>query len=124
MTAIQKTLAAHPYADHPSDIREMVRELSIPRTPFTLVYRVMPSQIEILRLWDSRQGAEYWRGSRPAGAPDVWTYDSVVSFTASGSAGYEQDLNARQFQARLRSPVRIAGNPLTIPETPPTINRG
>ena len=71
MTAIQKTLAAHPYADHPSDIREMVRELSIPRTPFTLVYRVMPSQIEILRLWDSRQGAEYWRGSRPAGAPEA-----------------------------------------------------
>ena len=71
MKVIQKTLAAHPYAGHPSDTREMVRELSIPRTPFTLVYRVMPSQIEILRLWDSRQGTEYWRGSRPAGAPDV-----------------------------------------------------
>ncbi|MCQ0090504.1 type II toxin-antitoxin system RelE/ParE family toxin [Roseovarius sp. M141] len=57
--AIQTTLAANPYIGRRSDTREMVRELSIPRTPFTLIYRVMPSQIEILRLWDTRQGADY-----------------------------------------------------------------
>jgi hypothetical protein len=36
-----------------------VRELSIPRTPFTIVYRVTPLQIEVLRLWDTRQGGDY-----------------------------------------------------------------
>lgn len=59
MKAIQATLAANPYAGHPSDTRNTVRELSIPRTPFVVVYRVMPTQIEVLRLWDTRQGTEY-----------------------------------------------------------------
>ncbi|WP_170763117.1 type II toxin-antitoxin system RelE/ParE family toxin [Ruegeria lacuscaerulensis] len=59
LKAIQLTLAANPYAGHPSDTRRDVRELSVPRTPFTLIYRVMPIQIEILRLWDTRQGADY-----------------------------------------------------------------
>ncbi|WP_366525414.1 type II toxin-antitoxin system RelE/ParE family toxin [uncultured Ruegeria sp.] len=57
--AFQLTLAANPYAGHPSDTRRDIRELSVPRTPFTLFYRVMPTQIEILRLWDTRQGADY-----------------------------------------------------------------
>jgi hypothetical protein len=35
-----------------------VREFSIPRTPFLLIYRVTPAQIEVLRLWDMRQGAD------------------------------------------------------------------
>ncbi|WP_417729606.1 type II toxin-antitoxin system RelE/ParE family toxin [Roseovarius sp.] len=59
LKAIQKTLAANPYAGHPSDARENVRERSIPRTPFTLICRVAPTQIEILRLWDTRQGTGY-----------------------------------------------------------------
>lgn len=59
MHAIQATLAANPYSGHPSDTRPTVREFSIPRTPFTVVYRVVPSQIEVLRLWDTRQGTEY-----------------------------------------------------------------
>ncbi|KIC39813.1 hypothetical protein RA27_17325 [Ruegeria sp. ANG-R] len=59
LKAIQLTLAANPYAGHPSDTRQDVREISVPRTPFTLIYRVMPTQIEILRLWDTRQGADY-----------------------------------------------------------------
>ena len=59
LKAIQQTLAANPYAGHPSDAREDVRELSVPRTPFSLIYRVTPDQIEILRLWDARQGAGY-----------------------------------------------------------------
>ncbi|WP_037317386.1 type II toxin-antitoxin system RelE/ParE family toxin [Ruegeria halocynthiae] len=57
--ATQLTLAANPYAGHSSDTRSDVRELSVPRTPFTLIYRVMPTQIEVLRLWDTRQGADY-----------------------------------------------------------------
>lgn len=59
LRAIQALLAANPYAGHPSETRKTVRELSIPRTPFTLIYRVTETQIEILRLWDNRQGADY-----------------------------------------------------------------
>lgn len=59
LIAIQKTLAADPYACHPSDARENERELSIPRTPFTLIYGVAPTRIEILGLWDTRQGTGY-----------------------------------------------------------------
>lgn len=59
LMAIQNMLAANPYAGHPSETHQKVRELSIPRTPFTLIYRVMPTRIEILRLWDTRQGTDY-----------------------------------------------------------------
>lgn len=59
LKAIQMTLAANPYAGHPSDANREVRELSIPRTPFTLIYRVTPTRIEILRLWDTRRGTGY-----------------------------------------------------------------
>jgi len=59
LRAIQATLAANPYAGHRSDTGDTVRELSIPRTPFTFVYRVTPTRIEVLRLWDSRQGTDY-----------------------------------------------------------------
>jgi plasmid stabilization system protein ParE len=53
-----RTLSANPYAGHPSEARRDLREFSVPRTPFRLVYRVTPVQIEVLRLWDTRQGAE------------------------------------------------------------------
>ena len=59
LLAIQKTLAANPYAGHPGETGRNVRELTVPRTPFTLIYRVTPVQIEILRLWDNRQGGGY-----------------------------------------------------------------
>ncbi len=59
LKAIQATLAANPYAGHPGDTRKTVREFSIPRTPFVVIYRVMPTRIEVLRLWDTRQGTEY-----------------------------------------------------------------
>lgn len=58
LKAIQTLLAANPHADHPSNTGLPLRELSIPRTPFTLVYRVTEQQIEILRLWDTRQGGD------------------------------------------------------------------
>jgi plasmid stabilization system protein ParE len=53
------TLSANPYVGKPSEPRPDVRELSIPRTPFTIIYRVTPHQIEVLRLWDTRQGGDY-----------------------------------------------------------------
>ncbi|ETX13666.1 hypothetical protein OCH239_09410 [Roseivivax halodurans JCM 10272] len=56
LKGIQRTLAANPYAGHKSEACENVRELSITRTPFTLIYRVAPTRIEVLRLWDTRQG--------------------------------------------------------------------
>lgn len=59
LKSIQMALAANPYVGHPSNIRPGLRELSVPRTPFTLIYRVTPSRIEILRLWDNRQGKAF-----------------------------------------------------------------
>lgn len=59
LRAMQQALSANPYAGHRSDAHPEVRELSIPRTPFALVYRVTPTRIEILRLWDARQGTGY-----------------------------------------------------------------
>jgi hypothetical protein len=57
--AALSTLAANPYAGKPCEPWQDVRELSIPRTPFTLIYRVAQTQIEVLRLWDVRQGGQY-----------------------------------------------------------------
>lgn len=56
LMAIQATLAANPYIGRPSDVGHDLRELLIPRTPFSLIYRVTSTRIEVLRLWDSRQG--------------------------------------------------------------------
>ena len=53
------TLSANPFAGRRSNPETEVRELPIPRTPFIIVYRVTPVQIEVLRLWDSRQGGDY-----------------------------------------------------------------
>ncbi len=53
------TLEANPYAGRRSDGFAEVRELPIPRTPFVLIYRVTPERIEVLRLWDTRQGGNY-----------------------------------------------------------------
>ncbi len=57
--ALQATLAANPYAGHPSDTGRAMREITIPRTPFPLIYRVTPLQIEVLRLWDKRRGGTF-----------------------------------------------------------------
>jgi plasmid stabilization system protein ParE len=54
-----RTLSANPYAGRPNETWPEVREFSIPRTPFLLIYRVAPAQIEVLRLWHTRQGADY-----------------------------------------------------------------
>ncbi|MCC5885920.1 MAG: type II toxin-antitoxin system RelE/ParE family toxin [Gammaproteobacteria bacterium] len=53
------TLSANPYAGKPSEPWKDVRELAIGRTPFVVIYRVTQFQIEVLRLWDTRQGGEY-----------------------------------------------------------------
>ena len=53
---LEKTLAANPFVGHPTESLPEVRELHIPRTPFALYYRVTDTQIEVLRLWDKRQG--------------------------------------------------------------------
>ncbi|MCO6382545.1 type II toxin-antitoxin system RelE/ParE family toxin [Oceanicola sp. 502str15] len=53
------TLEANPYAGRRGEGCLQVRELAIPRTPFLLIYRVAPTRIEVLRLWDTRQGGGY-----------------------------------------------------------------
>ena len=59
LKATQTALAANPYIGHPAEAGLPVRELSLPKTPFILVYRVTTAQIEVLRLWDSRKGGGY-----------------------------------------------------------------
>ena len=57
--AIEQALRTNPFIGHPSDSHEDVRELHIPKTPFTVIYRVSEAQIEVLRLWDDRQGGSF-----------------------------------------------------------------
>lgn len=51
---IEVLLAENPFVGHKTH-REQVRELSIPKTPFSYIYRVREHQIEVLRIWDERQ---------------------------------------------------------------------
>ena len=49
-------LEMNPYLGKPGTA-EGSREFHIPKTPFTLIYRVTEKNIEIARIWDERQGA-------------------------------------------------------------------
>ena len=51
--AIERLIRENPLLGHPADI-EGVRELVIPRTPFSFIYRVRAERIEVLRIWDNR----------------------------------------------------------------------
>ena len=44
----------HPSVGHAVDDIPDVRELSIPGTPFSFIYRLMEDRIEVLRVWDQR----------------------------------------------------------------------
>ena len=44
----------NPLAGRPVEEMEDVREFSIPRTPFSFIYRVVDDRIEVLRVWDQR----------------------------------------------------------------------
>ena len=44
----------NPSVGHAVDDIPDIRELSIPRTPFSFIYRVMEGRIEVLRVWDQR----------------------------------------------------------------------
>lgn len=54
--ATKQLLAENPYIGRAVGGYDDVRELVIPRTPFTVIYRVNVDQIEVLRVWDRRQG--------------------------------------------------------------------
>ena len=47
-------IQANPSIGHPVEGMERVREFSVPRTPFSFIYRVIGNRIEILRVWDQR----------------------------------------------------------------------
>jgi toxin ParE1/3/4 len=57
LKSIQQLLAENPYIGHRSDSHARALEFHIRNTPFSLIYRVTSEQIEILRLWDERQGS-------------------------------------------------------------------
>ena len=52
--AIERTLREHPHAGHPTAVPG-IRRFVIPRTPFSLVYRVTPERIEVLEVRDDRR---------------------------------------------------------------------
>lgn len=55
-SSVRQMLESNPFIGHLSTDVEHVRELHIARTPFTIVYRVTDTHIEVLRVWDTRQG--------------------------------------------------------------------
>jgi plasmid stabilization system protein ParE len=50
----QTALKTNPFIGHSSERIAGVRELHIPKTPFTFIYRVREDVIEILRVFDNR----------------------------------------------------------------------
>jgi plasmid stabilization system protein ParE len=59
LKALQTLVQANPFVGHPSEGHPGVREFPVKRTPFIMIYRVTDTQIEILRLWDNRQGSDF-----------------------------------------------------------------
>lgn len=47
-------LKANPGIGHPYEPEPEVREYSLPRVPFTVLYRVKSDRIEVLRVYDQR----------------------------------------------------------------------
>lgn len=47
-------ISDNPSIGHPVEGMVGVREFSIPRTPFSFIYRVGEDRVEILRVWDQR----------------------------------------------------------------------
>lgn len=47
-------IIANPKFGHPTH-RKDIREFSIPKIPFSFIYRCKPGVIEIIRVWDERQ---------------------------------------------------------------------
>ena len=47
-------LHQNPLIGHVVEDIEGIREYSIPRMPFSFIYRVVEDRIEILRVWDQR----------------------------------------------------------------------
>mgnify|MGYP002173220498 CR=1 FL=1 len=50
----RKLLKTNPFIGHPVDGLEEVRAHHLPRTPFTILYRLRKDRIEILRILDNR----------------------------------------------------------------------
>ncbi len=44
----------NPYIGHRTEV-EGVREFSIPKIPFSLIYRIKNNDIEIINVWDERK---------------------------------------------------------------------
>jgi toxin ParE1/3/4 len=47
-------LKSHPQSGHVSDETGR-REITIPKTPFSIIYRIKTDHLRILRIWDGRQ---------------------------------------------------------------------
>jgi plasmid stabilization system protein ParE len=54
--AVKELLSSNPKAG--SFIHKNVREFSIPRTPFSYIYRVKGDEVQVLRIWDERRNPD------------------------------------------------------------------
>jgi len=54
--AMAEILKVNPFVG--SKTKGEVRKLTIPKTPFSYIYQVTATQIEILRIWDDRKDDE------------------------------------------------------------------
>ena len=52
--AVENALLANPFIGDSTHSKD-VRELAIPKTPFSFIYRVFPDRIEVLHIWDERR---------------------------------------------------------------------
>ncbi len=52
--AVETTLLANPFIGNTTH-RKNVREFSVPKTPFSFIYRSFSDRVEVLRIWDERQ---------------------------------------------------------------------
>ena len=49
-----RAIRENPSIGHPVEGMAAIREFSIPRTPFSFIYRVVNDRIQVLRIWDQR----------------------------------------------------------------------
>ncbi len=49
-----EVIRENPLIGHPVAEIAGVREFSVPRTPFSFIYRIIDDRIEVLRVWDQR----------------------------------------------------------------------
>lgn len=123
-----KTLSDHPYLGRPLK-NDRLRSYSVPRIPFTIVYRVTDEQIEIVRVWDQR-GDPAKLGLQEEGPNFIMTTTRIdrrmaklkaegrpalVTYMMSGDPDYATSLSIMKGLPKAGSDVIELGMPFSDP---------